>query len=556
MKILVIDTGLDKNYQSTQNKIIRIQKKDSYDKDGHGTNVLSILDKMVSGAEIYIYKILDFTQKSMTSTHLANIIQCLMDTYSPDIINLSLGSLNDENNALRKVVEKANELNIVIVAASENAGAISYPAYYSKTISVSWDPRIIRANDLVFNSGGHTNFSGYGGSFQSIGLDGVSTTVSGSSFIAPLLTAKIVNYEKYWENDEGEKHKTIKILEWFEKENNKKKVFFNKNLPISNNNNFENKKVIFFPLNKEIQTIINNSDMLSCRLIGVYDSKFSPFIGKKLNDFTYRKQNIDVVVRSIDDINWESADFDKVVLGHLSKISDILRFDFLEYFFIKAKMYNKEIFSLDLVSSKLKNMPITENVIDRGSLFSFRSPQIAIVGTKSKIGKADLQLRLLHKFTRIGYQTSLFMTEPYFDIFNQNGWSNGYETNYSNWKSEVWNVNRIMKEIDDTGPELVISSTQSQVLPSTFSNLGTIPQGTQDVLMGIQPDGFILVVSENDTQNEVNRTSEYLRNFYGKPVLALYSVDNCDLETSEIIYHANDIDKLSKVIINFFRKKD
>lgn len=556
MKILVIDTGLDKNYQSTQNKLIRIQQKDSYDKDGHGTNVLSILDKMVSGTEIYIYKILDFTQKSMTSTHLANIIQCLIDKYSPDIINLSLGSLNDENNALRKVVENANELNIVIVAASENAGAISYPAYYSKTISVSWDPRIIRANDLVFNSGGHTNFSGYGGSFQSIGLDGISTSVSGSSFIAPLLTAKIVNYEKYWGNDKGEKHKTIKILEWFEKEHNKKTVFFNKNLPISNNNNFENKKVIFFPLNKEIQTIINNSDMLSCRLTGVYDSKFSPFIGKELNDFTYRKQNTDVVVRSIDDINWESADFDKVVLGHLSKISDILKFDFLEYFFIKAKMYNKEIFSLDLVSNKLKNMPVTENVIDRGSLFSFRSPQIAIVGTKSKIGKADLQLRLLNKFTQIGYQTKLFMTEPYFDIFNQNGWSNGYETNYSNWKSEVWNVNRIMKEIDDTGPELVISSTQSQVLASTFSNLGTIPQGTQDVLMGIQPDGFILVVSNSDTQNDVNRTSEYLRNFYGKPVLALYSVDNCDLETSEVIYHANDIDKLSKVIINFFRKKD
>lgn len=556
MKILVIDTGLDKNYQSTQNKIIRIQQKDSYDKDGHGTNVLSILDKMVSGTEIYIYKILDFTQKSMTSIHLANIIQCLIDKYSPDFINLSLGSLNDENNALRKVVEKASELNIVIVAASENAGAISYPAYYSKTISVSWDPRIIRANDLVFNSGGHTNFSGYGGSFQSIGLDGISTSVSGSSFIAPLLTAKIVNYEKYWGNDKGEKYKTIQILKWFEKENKKKTVFFNKNLPISNNSNFENKKVIFFPLNKEIQTIINNSDMLSCRVIGVYDSKFSPFIGKKLNDFIYRKQNIDVVVRSIDDINWESTDFDKVVLGHLSKISDILKFDFLEYFFVKAKMYNKEIFSLDLVSNKLKNMPITENVIDRGSLFSFRSPQIAIVGTKSKIGKADLQLRLLNKFIQSGYQTRLFMTEPYFDIFNQNGWSNGYETNYSNWKSEVWNVNRIMKKIDDTGPELVISSTQSQVLPSTFSNLGTIPQGTQDVLMGVQPDGFILVVSESDTQNDVNRTSEYLRNFYGKPVVALYSVDHCDLETSEVIYHANDIDKLSKVIINFFRKKD
>lgn len=52
------------------------------------------------------------------------------------------------------------------------------------------------------------------------------------------------------------------------------------------------------------------------------------------------------------DINWESNDFNSVVLGHVKEISLLLKKDLLSEIIEKCNEYNKKIYALDLVQNE------------------------------------------------------------------------------------------------------------------------------------------------------------------------------------------------------------
>lgn len=190
MKIFVIDTGVSKKLLSSKNKLIRVNPSEGYDEVGHGTLITSIIDDQVQEQDIYVYKIGTRNGKPFYD----DVIQALSiaNKYKPDIINLSLGILTEPDNRLRKMINRLADQDILIVAAADNGGALCSPARYSNVLSVIWDPNVVRINDFFLSDNKYTDLIGYGGMLQANGLNGIES-VSGSSFLVPLLIAKICN---------------------------------------------------------------------------------------------------------------------------------------------------------------------------------------------------------------------------------------------------------------------------------------------------------------------------------------------------------------------------
>lgn len=537
MKIFVIDTGVSKKLLSSKNKLIRVNPSEGYDEVGHGTLITSIIDDQVQEQDIYVYKIGTRNGKPFYD----DVIQALSiaNKYKPDIINLSLGILTEPDNRLRKMINRLADQDILIVAAADNGGALCSPARYSNVLSVIWDPNVVRINDFFLSDNKYTDLIGYGGMLQANGLNGIES-VSGSSFLVPLLIVKICN---------NFNHCTLKreILGFFKE----KKDLMQSDSEEVNVDIRKIHKAVLFPLNKEIITILNNSDLLLFEIIAVYDARFSGSIGKKVKDIFYQNISSNIqsdVIMNIMKINWNDP-FDTIIVGHLKLISELYNFDFFKWIKTNALKYGKNVFYLDQVHNSEYEFNYKNDIIS-GAMNAFKIPIVAVVGTGSNQGKANLQFQLYRKFTELDYKASLFMTEPYHDLFGFKGWANGYGTQQLNWRKEIMSVNYMVKEIDDTGKDIIFVGTQSQILPSSRLNLGFIAQEGQNVLNAVSPDAFILVTSPKTPVDYIMRTKNYLKNYFNADVIAEYSVEK--RVTDDLVFQPEDIDKLVSVVKNFF----
>jgi hypothetical protein len=101
----------------------------------HGTIVAAIIRHICSDVECISVNILD-ENLSTDGRILAYSLSQVFD-YKPDIIHMSLGTLKKRYIfPLRKIVKEAKRLNIPMVAAAENSGEVSYPAYLKGVIGV------------------------------------------------------------------------------------------------------------------------------------------------------------------------------------------------------------------------------------------------------------------------------------------------------------------------------------------------------------------------------------------------------------------------------------
>jgi len=104
----------------------------------HGTIVAEIIRHICSDVEFISVNILD-EDLSSDGRILAYSLSRVFD-YKPDIIHMSLGTVKKRYIfPLRKIVKEAKKLNITMVAAAENLGRVSYPAYLKGVIGVKAD---------------------------------------------------------------------------------------------------------------------------------------------------------------------------------------------------------------------------------------------------------------------------------------------------------------------------------------------------------------------------------------------------------------------------------
>ncbi|WP_278245952.1 S8 family serine peptidase [Ruminiclostridium cellobioparum] len=101
----------------------------------HGTAVAMIIRHICSDVEFISVNVLD-ENLSTDGRVLAYALSQVFD-YRPDIIHMSLGTLKRRYIfPLKKIIKEAKKLNVLLVAAAENSGKTSYPAYLNGVIGV------------------------------------------------------------------------------------------------------------------------------------------------------------------------------------------------------------------------------------------------------------------------------------------------------------------------------------------------------------------------------------------------------------------------------------
>lgn len=150
VKIAVIDSGIDTKISDLKNYVVHSTgfgiNNDGYITENsntpvrnlHGTAVAMIISNICSDVEFISINILD--ENLLTDGRVLAYSLSRVFDYNPDIIHMSLGTLKKRYIfPMKKIIKEAKRLNIQLVAAADNLGKVSYPAYLKGVFGVKSD---------------------------------------------------------------------------------------------------------------------------------------------------------------------------------------------------------------------------------------------------------------------------------------------------------------------------------------------------------------------------------------------------------------------------------
>ncbi len=208
----IIDSGINRNHEDLDaNRINGLNFHEDglpYDKDnfGHGTFVAGIiaaqtdngvgLAGIAPNTTVMAYRV--FSGRTTTMDTVVNALYRAVED-GCDIINMSLGTVN-QSNTLRTAVEWAQKQGVIVVAAAGNNGSsvLQYPAAYPDVIGVGSVDKDMRVS--TFSQRNSTvDVTAPGGGV--LGLDNIATdgykldltskSNMGTSFAAPVVSGMI-----------------------------------------------------------------------------------------------------------------------------------------------------------------------------------------------------------------------------------------------------------------------------------------------------------------------------------------------------------------------------
>ncbi|HEY9190725.1 MAG TPA: S8 family peptidase [Sulfurovum sp.] len=200
VNIAILDTGanldhldLIDNIKGNYNAIN--PRKSADDDHGHGTHVAGIIGAVNNtigvvgtGPQVNLYpvKVLDRTNQGALSDILDGLQWCIDNNMQ--VVNMSFGALGTTQ-SFHDAVIAVHNAGIVQVSAAGNEGSsgIIYPARYPETIAVS---SVDLADQLAASSsrGAEIDLAAPGVGINSTSIDGLYTTMSGTSMAAPHVT--------------------------------------------------------------------------------------------------------------------------------------------------------------------------------------------------------------------------------------------------------------------------------------------------------------------------------------------------------------------------------
>lgn len=148
--------------------------------------------------------------------------------------------------------------------------------------------------------------------------------------------------------------------------------------------------------------------MINFEIAGVYDERLSGNIGKML---------LGENIKSYNSINWND-DFDTIVLSCTSALSTITKRQYATEVIKMNEQYNKNVYSFEGIESDYKRLfypNITSNMVPYENSFKLHKVTIPIIGTfgtSSKQGKFSLQLAIIKRLAKHGYNVGHISTEP------------------------------------------------------------------------------------------------------------------------------------------------
>ncbi len=194
--VAVIDSGVNKNHEILRGRVIDTYintsgsgTRNSTDDDfGHGTHVAGIIaDSTLESVSIKPYKVVDEHGQGTVVTVAAGINCAIND--GVDIINISLGFYEDSE-LLHDAVKKAIAHDITVVASAGNNSTDEpyYPSSYDGVLRIT---AINQAGNVAnfSNIGSGVDFAAPGVKIKTANMNGGYSTVDGTSFAAPFVSA-------------------------------------------------------------------------------------------------------------------------------------------------------------------------------------------------------------------------------------------------------------------------------------------------------------------------------------------------------------------------------
>lgn len=529
--VVVLDSGLDINSRLAkeinfngglgiyidQNEKIHVDNN-AIDDIGHGTAVSSLINILCKDVEIIPIKIVHDGILASTETLIA-ALRYIYNNIECDIINISAGVVSCNKKAeLYRCCKELVDRGTIIVSAYDNSDVISYPAVFDCVIGVSGVREKWKTGSYKNVLNNNADYVGINKERYLPWLNTKYELVSGNSFLTPEFVSKVVELMKHGYDNFND---IVKELD----KNAFSSIYYNKYY--ETDFGYTINKAVVFPFNKEMHSLARFKDILDFEITGFYDTKYSGNIGKYL---TESEQN--ETIMNIESLDWND-DFDTVILGHNSIISQATGINYENYIVERCIKYNKNIFSCkdirtreDIVQSNISLYCPHVDKIKKSHFLKMHvmgCPVLGVVGTGPCQGKFTIQLGIRRELLSRGFRVGQLGTEPTARLFGMDAdYPMGHESAvYVKGFDSIIAINQILGNIDKRDPDIIIFGSQSNCVPFQVGGPSDYPIVQHELLLGCQAEAYILCISNDATIDYIKRTISYLEGLYESKVIAL-----------------------------------
>lgn len=514
VRIWIVDSGGAPGAENS--RVFRdgsLYPDDEGDRFGHGTAVCGIIRSGAPDAELTSIRLVNQETETMAD-ELTALLEYIDAHAEVDLIHMSLGVMGGDLQALHTACTSLAEKGVILVAAFDNGGAISYPAAFPEVIGVASDPHCRRRNAFRFCEDSVLNLLAHGNVQRVRWTEPKFLLITGNSFAAAHVTAWAAN-EMFKSN---RRLTRADLLAHFRKAAQDVVSFGSEPLP--QKLPFEIRRAVLFPFNKEMHALIRFRDLLPFEIVGVYEGRYAATIGTSVSQLVGTSGAEDLIVRKLSDCDFNS--FDTAVIGHCGELARLVDPSLMTAWIRHLVAHGKNIYSFDDLSDLLPDFSYerwfyphvrrADLPPDRcGKLFRIQTPVLGVFGTSSKQGKFTLQLALRKRLMAEGYRIGQIGTEPTALLFGMErcypmGYASSVEV--SGTDAVRW-LNHAMHDISED-KDLLIVGSQSGTVPYSCDNTAYFCFPQQEFLLGTQPDAVILCINPYDEQDYIGKTMQML----------------------------------------------
>lgn len=582
INIAVIDSGISAfladripiiaRYTIIENKdrSIALVQDEATDLIGHGTAVASLIASHLSGETVLtIIKIFNESMEVDEEIYLYALEYCI-NRLSVNIIHMSNGlTCCSDLFRIKSLCKTAADKNIIIVAAFDNFGAISYPAALPNVIGVDVTDENIALNEYIYVERADINILVRNNSIRVPWCHNKHIVCNGTSFNVCRITTLLANLMASGKMNNVSLTAALCSLKsnaaHIHKSNITKKHSARFCMP---------QKAVLFPVNKEMHALIRFHHLLELEIVGVYDSKYRGLIGKSpaalLDIHNDETDWLFSPIRSILSLNWDNG-FDTFILGHVKELERRTQKNYTNLIIENCLTHKKSLYTFDPIDRydemvhifarqglNLFHPQIDETDIPdlyNGKLRIIGKPILCVMGTSSRQGKFSLQLILREYFRNRGYSVGQLGTEPSSLLFGfEEVYPVGYESSVRvSGIDGIATINQLMSKIEDKNPDIILAGSQSQTVPQMWGNTSLYVLYQHDFLYGVDPDAVVLCINYFDDIQYISRTIRYLESITLTKVIAIVMFPMNRVFTNGVL--TNQMSHLTKEEANEQRDK-
>jgi subtilisin family serine protease len=209
--VAILDTGVDVTHPDLQGAVARsvevvaqgkglacrevaaeALRAEALDPVGHGTACAGIIHRLAPAARLSSVRVIG-TSAGGTGEQLLRGLQWALEQRSPPVqaVNLSLGTLQERfAMPLRRLVDQAYFQGVVLIAAGNNMGQVSYPAVFASLLAVDND-NYPDPTTFEFRTGRPVELSAHGIYVRAPKSGGGYQLWTGTSFACPHITGLV-----------------------------------------------------------------------------------------------------------------------------------------------------------------------------------------------------------------------------------------------------------------------------------------------------------------------------------------------------------------------------